>query len=554
MKNLVISAALTMILWSVGSAFAGVSEPAALTGIVSSDAEGAMEGVLVSAKRIGGTITVTVVTDQQGRYAFPADRLAPGTYELSIRAIGYDAATPRMLVAVGQGKSLANIKLTKTHDLTAQMSDVDWLMSMPGTQAEKEWVFKSCVFCHTLTPVLKSTYDAAAWMKTLARMADYSGCSAINKPVLSPNPQHEMIGFQAGNEERARYLASINLSSRSKFDFELKALPRPHGADTRVIITEYDLPRPDAQPHDAAVDKDGIIWYCDFAEGIIGRLDPRTGEVKEWPDPFVKPGYPGGFQDLELDNEGNPWVGRHEYNGFAKFGQKAEKYLNWSIPAEEVSPRTRTTFLAVTPDEKVWIKDNVDHKAFRFDPATGQFAGFNQFPPEVTFGHGQSQHNIYGVKADSEGNEYGADIDAGNIARIDARTGQATYYPTPTPKSGPRRMHIDSKDRLWIGEYYGNNFAMFDTKTNQFKEWRHPIPWYGPYDVAPDKEGYLWTGGMASDLITRFNPKTGASRNYLLPRVGVNVRRVDVDNSGPRPIFWVGENHQAKIAKVEPLD
>jgi streptogramin lyase len=59
---------------------------------------------------------------------------------------------------------------------------------------------------------------------------------------------------------------------------------------------------------------------------------------------------------------------------------------------------------------------------------------------------------------------------------------------------------------------------------------------------------------MTSELILRLNPKTGEFRRYLLPRLGVNVRRVEVDNSGPRPVFWVGENHQAKIARVEPLD
>ena len=35
-----------------------------------------MEGVLVSAKRDGSPITVTVVSDATGRYGFPADRLA----------------------------------------------------------------------------------------------------------------------------------------------------------------------------------------------------------------------------------------------------------------------------------------------------------------------------------------------------------------------------------------------------------------------------------------------------------------------------------------------
>src|SRR5207253_5988409 len=63
---------------------------AALTGVVSSQAEGPMEGVVVSAKRAGSTMTVSVVSDAQGRYAFPSSRLESGTYTIRIRATGYD--------------------------------------------------------------------------------------------------------------------------------------------------------------------------------------------------------------------------------------------------------------------------------------------------------------------------------------------------------------------------------------------------------------------------------------------------------------------------------
>jgi streptogramin lyase len=59
---------------------------------------------------------------------------------------------------------------------------------------------------------------------------------------------------------------------------------------------------------------------------------------------------------------------------------------------------------------------------------------------------------------------------------------------------------------------------------------------------------------MATDLVTRLDPKTGKFTNYLLPLLGSNIRRVDVDNSGNTPICWIGENHRAKIAKIEPLD
>ena len=45
---------------------------AALAGQVTSADEGAMEGVIVSARKDGSTITVSVVSDKQGRYGFPA--------------------------------------------------------------------------------------------------------------------------------------------------------------------------------------------------------------------------------------------------------------------------------------------------------------------------------------------------------------------------------------------------------------------------------------------------------------------------------------------------
>src|ERR1043165_10149224 len=68
---------------------------AALSGKVSSAEEGAMEGVLVSAKKAGGTIAVTVVSDVQGNYSFPSSKLGAGQYAITIRAIGYDLDGPK---------------------------------------------------------------------------------------------------------------------------------------------------------------------------------------------------------------------------------------------------------------------------------------------------------------------------------------------------------------------------------------------------------------------------------------------------------------------------
>jgi streptogramin lyase len=517
-----------------------------LTGIVSSDAEGPMEGVLVSAKKMPGTITVTVVSDSQGRYIFPSGRLSSGKYRLTIRAIGYDAVNPDLAVTVGKAKTEADIKLSKTQDLASQMSDVEWLMSVPGTDEQKQYLFLTCSQCHTLAPVLKSTYDSAGWMTTLARMGGWDQVSSINKPVLAPGQR----GAPFGSKEFSEYLSSINLSSRATHDFELKTLPRVRGADTKVIITEYDLPRSEAEPHDVAPDKSGMIWYQDFLEGIVGRLNTATGEVKEWQDPVTKPGYPSAFQCLEWDPQGNIWFGRHDWNGIAKFDVKTEKFTNIDLPAG-----TKADLISVGGDGKVWVKDSGSTALYRVDPATGETTKFSQLPSELTAkDYKGPRHHIYGITADTSGNVYEADISGGDVFRVDGETGKVKTFVIPTPNAGPRRMHLDSSGRLWIGEYYAKTIGMFDTKTEQFREWPVPVPWYGPYDVVADKQGYVWAGAMTSELILRLNAGTGEFRKYLLPRLGVNVRRVEVDNSGTRPIFWVGENHQARIARVEPLD
>jgi streptogramin lyase len=74
-----------------------------------------------------------------------------------------------------------------------------------------------------------------------------------------------------------------------------------------------------------------------------------------------------------------------------------------------------------------------------------------------------------------------------------------------------------------------------------------------PYDVVKAKNGEIWTGSMLDDRVARLDPKTDDIVEYQLPRT-TNIRRVFVDDRGPRAVLWVGSNHGASIVKVEPLD
>ena len=58
---------------------------------------------------------------------------------------------------------------------------------------------------------------------------------------------------------------------------------------------------------------------------------------------------------------------------------------------------------------------------------------------------------------------------------------------------------------------------------------------------------------LSPDQVARLDPKTDEIVEYLLPH-STNIRRVFVDENGPRPVLWVGNNHGAAIVRVEPLD
>jgi virginiamycin B lyase len=553
LKNILAAAAALAVFLSFPLSVA--AQDHALTGTVSSAEEGAMEGVLVSAKREGSNKTITVVSDEKGVYRFPAARLEPGKYAISIRAIGYDVAGAPTPQVRARATATADLKLVKAKDLPAQMSNAEWLHSSPGTAQQKRPLL-SCVGCHTLERVYRSKHDGDAFTKVIQRMATYANQSTVL------NPQKRLTGRDTDvvGEERAQilkrnsdYFATVNQSATAeaaKWPYELKTFPRPKGRATKVVITEWDLPRPTIQPHDVVVDSKGIAWYSDFGSQFIGRFDPKTGKLTEIPTPEIKKGSPLGALSIRMDRDENLWLGMMYQAAIGKYDTKTGKLQTWPIPAEWNRPNTQvnmTSPLNIAVDGKVWTQNNGFAGVHRVDLKTGEWETWEPFKAAPV------GHNIYDVISDSKNNAWFTDIGRETIGRIDAKTKEVTLYETPTKSSGPRRGIMDEQDRIWFGQYRGNRIGMFDTRTERFQEWEVPTPWSGPYDVAIDKNGDAWTGSMLNDRIARLNPRNGQFVEYLLPRT-TNVRRVFVDSSTNPVTFWVGSNHGASIIKLEPLD
>lgn len=526
------------------------AQNAAFEGQVSSAKEGLMEGVVVSAKKEGSIVTVSVVSDDKGRFSFPAARLEPGQYRLAIRAVGYDLDGPKTAEVAAGRTATAEIKLKPTRNVAAQLTNAEWMLSMPGTVEQKQFLL-NCNSCHSLERIMKSSYDADGFMEIFKRMATYYPGSTPQLPQrLTGNAVRDV---QRGGDGRktAEWLASVNLSDQEAWSFPLQTLPRLTGRSTRVLITEYDLPNKLIQPHDVMLDRAGQVWYSDFGQMFLGKMDPKTGKVTQYPIPVVKPGYPLGTLNLEIDQDDNPWVGVMYQSAIAKFDKKTETFTMWSTPKEWDTDAGQLGHLAIvgTPtDNKVWIKNSDGGNIYRLDLTSNKFENLgSQKDPRTG-----RRIGTYGLHADADNNAYLLDFAAGNIVRIDGKSKNVTVYLTPTPKSRPRRGRVDGEGRLWFAEYQGDAIGMFDPKTEKITEWKVPTPWAAPYDVDA-RNGEAWTGSMLTDRVSRLDIKTGQYVEYQLPRP-TNIRRVFIDETTKPGTLWIGSNHGASIVKVEPLD
>jgi streptogramin lyase len=537
-------------------AIAQTQGPAALTGTVSSAEEGKMEGVVVSAKRAGSTIMVSVSTNAQGQYRFPKDRLEPGTYDITMRAVGYTLPSTKATIRAGNPTQL-DLRLAKASQetLALQLTNSEWILSAPGTPEQKIGLLR-CLDCHGLQRPFFSKEDAEEMAYTVQRMTAHSANSSPNFPffhqnaseILSRPPNQQMKDFAA-------YVASINLSSSETWPYRLKTQPRPTGKSTQAIITTYDLPDR-AAPHDTLLDKAGNVWFSDFQHQYISKLDPKTGKVTRYPVPISKPGFPTGGLMITMDKDGNIWEGMMGQAQLAMLDPKTEKVTIHLAPDWDKGDTRFTMVDALHShvDGKLWTKTNGGpdpghpNKLYQFDLATKRF---NEVLPPP----GKRDIAAYGLISDLDNNVYGLDNNPAQrqIWRTDAKTGETTYIDLPIGVGGARRGHIDSQNRLWFSQFHANRYARYDAKARNITVWDVPVPYAGAYDVQYDDVKYAWGADMSTDLVMRLNTETGEWDSYLLP-TSINTRHIDVQkNPNGLSSMWTEGQQTGKIVHIEPL-
>lgn len=533
----------------------------ALTGEVSSQAEGKMEGVVVSARKDGGNMTVSVTTDAKGKFSFPRTHLTAGAYRVATRAVGYDLVDPGP-VAVAAGKATKkNLTLQKTKNLAAQLSSAEWMMSVNGTPEEKDrfnYMLMSCNYCHTLNRVFMSKHDSASMLKALDRMVRYyaDGTAKSNdnrrgRAALVQEPGRESMekdpdwgAFQAvPRTEIAAFVEKNNLKGRAEYPYELKTFPRVKGKGTRVIVTEWDMPVAGTVTHDSDLDSQGNLWYTDESAQFLGRFNTKTYEIKEWGPPTlpeIPKGQMAGTRDIIVDQKDKVWFpvrfpGNHAK--MARFDPVTEKL--------EAIEGVGGQFVALGGDGSVWAGNT------KIDPETMKvvdrysYQGAKVLPP--------GQNGGYHTLVDSRGNPWVATYRGpGGFIGIDTKTKDVKFVSAPGLKA--RRGRIDHKDdKFYFGEYLADKVGMFDIPSGTYV--RFDTPKYStPYAASiADKRGRFYAPSNGLERLFQVDPKTGEVAQYQMP-TEFDVKKLSVDNSAPRPVLWMTNKRTARVTRVEPLD
>ncbi len=80
-------------------------------------------------------------------------------------------------------------------------------------------------------------------------------------------------------------------------------------------MKEFPLPGPEASPYAIGIDGDHKIWYSSHEQDTLGRLDPKTGAVTEYPYPHSEI----AMREFFTDSKGRMWYGSSTNNKVGYF-------------------------------------------------------------------------------------------------------------------------------------------------------------------------------------------------------------------------------------------
>ena len=313
-----------------------------------------VEGMMVQLIAPNGVRT-TVYSDFDGKYEFPEMRM--GAYTLRIAsplefkpytrgAVQIDGAA-KLDDIVLENISDAKDNLAPAPEAESQLSGAELLWNLPGTAKEKDEFKRACgEGCHSYQQIFRNRYDERSWRVLVSRMLHRGG-----GPLINPPAQPVAAKAQAEDNAIAKWLSKVR--GPDSQDEPLIPFPRPTGAATRVVVTEYELPRVFYGLHDVVGDSEGRIWYTSHMTRYVGRLDPATGEVTEYQIPLTQGALPGTHH-VVITKDGTVLFSENWAKKLLKFDPKTEQFSDLSVESPSRINSGGFGNFALAPDGFIW--------------------------------------------------------------------------------------------------------------------------------------------------------------------------------------------------------
>jgi virginiamycin B lyase len=283
-----------------------------------------------------------------------------------------------------------------------------------------------------------------------------------------------------------------------------------------------------SHPHDVAPAADGGVWYTGQRSGVLGHLDPASGEVRE-----VLLGAGSAPHGVILGPDDAPWITDSGLNAIVRVDPETDEVTTFHLPANRANANLNTAVF--DPSGILWFTGQSGVYG-RLDPASGAMEVWDD--PE---GRGP-----YGITATPDGTVWYASLAGSHIGRVDPATGEATIVEPPTANQGARRVWADSAARIWVSEWEAGQVGVHDPSTGEWEEW--PLPGDNPmaYAVFVDDADVVWLTDFGANAIVRFEPTTESFESIELPSADAAVRQLH----GRPGEIWGAESAVDKLVLV----
>jgi virginiamycin B lyase len=358
----------------------------------------------------------------------------------------------------------------------------------------RELVANLCNSCHTFSARVGGGYTAQGWPTVLRMMTNHG-------LVLQPD----------------------QLATLSKYLIEnFPEKPKPAGAlipgPIQATIKTWQVPTPGSRPHDPLATADGALWYSGQMANVLGRLDPQTGQFKEY---ALKTAHSGPHGLVE-DKGGNIWYTGNTGALIGKLDPRTGANTEYPMPDPKVSdPHT----LIFDQSGILWFTAQNANRIGRLDPKTGEIKLLTPPTPNS---------RPYGMAVNSKGTVYYVAFGTNKVGSVDPKTLAISEYTLPDPASRPRRITITSDDLVWYADFSRGYLGRLDTSTGKVSEWLSPSgPRSQPYGISAIKD-IIWysESGTSPNTVVRFEPKTAKFQSWAIPGGGDIVRNTSVTPDG----------------------